>query len=128
MITTLLILLGFAALSVEIAYHSSLAYDIKHALGLTEDKLPKIGILSQWKFWKKFLPKYLIFLAIIPLIFFIIYYKIIELINCPYCQSAWYGFFYGIYLQKVIPEALGFAGLCVFFVYIIEIVAKHLEK
>jgi len=125
---TLLILFGLAVLAVEIAYHSSLAYDVKFALRLTEDRLPKVGALASWKFWKQFLPRWIRWLAFIPIIIFTIFYKIIQWLACPYCQSAWYGFFYGLFLNKNIIECLAMGGITVFFVYIVELVAKHVES
>jgi len=128
MITTILIIFGLAVLAVEIAYHSSLAYELKKFLWLTEDKQKRLLTLSSGKLWKTWLPKWLWWFIPIPVILFAVFSELNQWFNCPYCQSAWYGFGAGILLGHPIILCVGLAGICIYFVYIVEITAKELHN
>lgn len=124
----MIILFGLAVLCIEIAYHSSLAYDFKQLLGLSDTNVPKLQLVAKYGFWLKFLPKYLKWLAVLPVLVLQLWIKIIELTSCPYCLAFWAGLT-ATYLRTTdILTSLGGAGLTIFFVLIIEIFLNLREK
>lgn len=127
-IMVILGLIGIAALAINIAYFSTLSYDLKQVLYLTERQLIKVNILSKLTFWKKLLPKYLWMLIPILIIIFGIYHKIGELLNCPYCTSWWGGFGFCLSQEMSIIQSIAFGGLTIVFVFLIEIIMNLKEK
>lgn len=82
----ILLIIACSILSIEIAYNSTLFYDIKNALRI--HTIPDIvKAFSKVKFWNKLTSKYLFPINMTFSIFFTIYIKLIEMINCPYCLS-----------------------------------------
>jgi hypothetical protein len=125
MIITLICLIGIAALAIEMAYHSELSHEIKSIFFMTEDYLQKVGVLSTVRFWTRFLPKYLwIFLPIL-LLFFIIFYKIIQAVNCPWCCGFWLSLTYLLLTGHNLITAIPMTGITLISVYIIQILDKH---
>jgi hypothetical protein len=115
----LLILIGLAALAINTAYFSTLAHDVKKALGLLETQ--RLNTLASLAFWKLFLPLWLHSIAIVPTVIINIWKKIIELINCQYCSAWWFGFLYTyLYDEKSIITAIAYGGLTIVFVILIE--------
>lgn len=128
MIVDILALLGLGAIAIEIAYHSDLAAQIKRWVGLSEDMLKPCGILATFKFWLKFLPKWLWLLSIIPVTFFTIWHKIIELTNCPWCTGFWLAFGYLLIRQYEIIPAIALTGITLISVYLIQAIDRYVNK
>ena len=116
MITTLLILLGLAMLSIEIAYHAVLCRQIKSILWLDDFHQGTLKTLLKFKFWHS-VNKWLTPIALL----FKIWYELSQLINCQYCTAAQLGFWITLlYLHQSIILSLAFAGICIIFVLLVE--------
>ena len=125
MIETIIGLLGLSAIAIEIAYHSDLAYQLKTALFMTEDKLQKISILCSTNFWAKFLPWYLWWMILFIVIFMYGFGKFVELINCPFCTGFWVALGYLLLNDFTILAAIPLTGITIIAVYLIQAVAKY---
>lgn len=113
-------IIACSVLAIEIAYMSTLALDIKKVLKI--EKVPEIvNILSNIVFWNRLLSKYLFPINLTFAIFFTIYKKIIEMINCPYCLSFHLGWLSQFLLNNNdIKISLVYGLITIFFTHIIE--------
>ena len=115
-IKILLVLLTSAIVSIEVAYHSTLSYQIKSFLFSN-----KVNSLSKFNNWIKIMGiKYtLLFSPVVFLFKIVVFIK--ELLDCPYCQSVWYTFFLlFFYLKITLSLSLLIAPVTILVVLIIE--------
>lgn len=90
-------LIAMVVLARQIAFDSTLAYDVKKLTSLDKPK-SWIKASSKWGFFNKLLPKPLL-IAFSPIIIIIIilsnvWIQVINLFNCHYCLSMHLGFWY----------------------------------
>jgi hypothetical protein len=107
-------------LSYELIY-SDLAFYVKKALFL-DKYYPQIELLSSWKFYPKFLGKYLYLLfpfCLMILILSNLHRFTYSLLQCPYCTAIHVGFWTGLVLLYPIPMCilLGFLGSFITAIY-----------
>jgi hypothetical protein len=110
-----IIIIALASLAIQTSYHSSLAYQIKDFLYLSEYKLKTIEILSKFGTWKA-VGLWWLSPLIIPMF---IWHKLGELLNCQYCTSFWYGFLWFI-STNTIQISILYGGLTIIAVMLIE--------
>ena len=115
MIILNILLLCFCAsvLATQIAYDSTLAYSIKKALGLYEAH-KHINALTTWKFYTKLLGSIsfvLLPLILILMLMSVVYRKLVQLANCPYCLSFWIS---GIFMYLVMNEQLNVVEISIY--------------
>lgn len=109
-----------AVLAYEIVY-SDLAFYVKKALFL-DKYYPQVELLSSWKFYQKFLGKYLYLLfpfALMILILSNLHRFTYTLLQCQYCTAVWVGVFTGLVMAYPIPMCvlLGFLGSFITSIY-----------
>ena len=109
------ILIALASLAIQSSYHSTLAYSLKDFLWLSTIKLKTIDKLSSFQIWREVGLKWLSPLAI----FFYLYHKIGEAVNCQYCQGFWIGFLWYIQTQTI-PMAIIYGLLTIIIIMAIE--------
>jgi hypothetical protein len=117
MVTILLIIIGLAMLSIEIAYHASLSHSIKDLFWLTDFKVEKLKPLSEFQIWTKVGLWWLSPLALL----FKLQQFFNALFNCQYCTSAQLGFWIALLcLHQGLLMSFALSGICILFVLIIE--------
>lgn len=124
----ILALIGIAALAIETAYHSELAYELKQKIWLTEDKQQRLRTLSQYKFWTALFGKYLSWLAFIPVLFFYFYHKINQMTNCPYCVGFWMSLAFLLLSDYALLPAIALTGITLITVHIIEALMSYVNN
>ena len=123
MILHLLFLLGLASLSIEAA-DSTLSTTIKRWLYIDRER-SWVRALSQFNFYKRALPSWLLAVLGIPIFVIIIITNILRLfiglIACPYCISAWAGFLFSFLIQNYDPiTSIIFGGITIILTRIID--------
>ncbi len=111
-----LIIIAMAILSIQIAYDSSLAQEVKETIF----PIKYIEAFSKISFWNKLLSKYLFPINLTFAILFSIYKKISEALQCSRCTSFWLGSI-GVYLTGVNPvESILYGLITILIVIVIE--------
>jgi hypothetical protein len=128
MLIEILGLLGIAALAIEVAYHSDLAYGVKKLLRLTEDNQNTLGILGTFKFWNSFLYPYLSWLSFIPVLFFFFYKKLSELLNCPFCTGFWLSLGFSLSQGFTVIPAIALTGVTLITTYLIQLIDAYSNR